>query len=161
TTFLEDYRQAVDILEDGLVTSREASFRQPLARVYLAWHDHLVRTKPNDLGPRLDLLEKGLRHDPTNADLLNRLVEVMHQPGADPGRARALREELVARGEASAGAHFALGVDAWRRGEQKLSLVHMERAYRLGPHLAVVANNLAWTLAHMPEPDLPRALEVI
>lgn len=161
TTFLEDFPQAVAILTDGLTTTRDSIYREALGRVYLAWHDSLASDPKSDAGQRLSLLEKGLENDPKNPDLLNRLLDATRLSSGESERARTLLQELLARGEGSAAIHFALGVDAWQRGQKEQSQLHMERAFQIAPHLPVVANNLAWTLAHRPQPDLPRALGLI
>jgi len=161
TTFLEDFPQAVAILKDGLASSREAVYREDLGQVYLAWHDFLAAGPKPDIGLRLNLLEKGLENDPKNPDLLNRLLDATRLSSAESDRVRAMLQERLVRGEGSATVHFALGVVAWQRGNKEESQMHMEHAFRIAPNLPVVANNLAWTLAHQASPDLPRALRLI
>jgi len=160
TTFLEDYPAAVAILQEGLNGSNPGLYRETLARVYIAWHDAQLRDSKSEPGLRLNLLEKGLAQDAKNTELLNRLLAATQLSSGESDRARDMLHELVARGEGSAAVHFALAADAWRRGHKDQARVHVERAFQIAPHLPIVANNLAWTLAHQPEPDLSRALEL-
>jgi len=75
-TFLEEFPQAVTILDEGLTGTREDFYRPALARVYSTWFDHLGREGSPYPGFRLRLLERGLRYDPKNIALLNRLLNV-------------------------------------------------------------------------------------
>jgi Flp pilus assembly protein TadD len=52
-------------------------------------------------------------------------------------------------------------VDAAARGQAEEARRHCEQAYKLAPHLAGSANNLAWMLAHADPPDLPQALTLV
>src|SRR5262249_24578172 len=70
-------------------------------------------------------------------------------------------ERLLATGKASAVVHFALGVQAWRRGRPTEAQIHWEAALDLAPYLVVAANNRAILLAESAPPALPRALELV
>ena len=70
-------------------------------------------------------------------------------------------EALLAGGYATPFVHFVLGCRAWQAGETDSALFHLERAYELDEQLGLVANNLAWVLAHQQPPDLERALTII
>jgi tetratricopeptide (TPR) repeat protein len=80
------------------------------------------------------------------------------QRTGDAEHARQVLRRLLAQGQATAQAHFALGVDAWAHGRVKEARLHWERANQLAPHSPVIANNLAWLLYQLDPPDLPRAL---
>jgi tetratricopeptide (TPR) repeat protein len=161
TTFLEDFPAAVAILEEGLTATHEPLYRQALAAVYLLWSDALARDSRDKVGDRLSLLERGLRYDPANAGLLDRLSAATRIDGPDADKARAALQGLLARGEAPATVHFALGVDAWQRGKTDEARLHWECAHQLAPQVGVIANNLALALAQGKVPDLPRALELV
>lgn len=158
--FLEDFQQAVAILADGHHLTNEPSYRTALANVLASWHLHLVRTKPNDVATQWSLLEKGLRLDPTNIRLLNRLVQLMSGSEDDAAKARETMQKVLVSGGPTATTHFLLGMDAWTQGKAEQAQTHWERANELSPNLPMVANNLAWVLAHGKSPDLPRALEL-
>jgi tetratricopeptide (TPR) repeat protein len=159
TTFLEDYAGAVSVLEEGLATTGDPSYRVAAARVYLAWFDVRRKQPATATDELLGLLDKGLTNDPANRDLLNRLLDLLRVGGPDADRARATLQSLLARG-GSGGAHihFALAVDARLRGDAAAEVLHLEQAHRLDPKMPLIANNLACVLSKPPTPDLPRAL---
>jgi tetratricopeptide (TPR) repeat protein len=161
TAFVEDFPGAVAILEEGLSATGARDYRTALAGVYVTWHDFLSRDRKVKLEEQLALLERGLHHDPANLGVLNRLLAAIKVHGDRADRARAALRGLLARGKVPAPVHFALGVDAWERGQAAEARVHWERAYQLDPLVPVVGNNLAWLLAHSKPPDLPRALKMI
>ncbi len=159
-TFLERFPEAVDVLEEGWAATREASFLRAEGDVHAVWHDTVGRESGDTLGRRLELLEQGLRKDPANTNLLERLLRLTSLEGADGERARSALRALLAGGKATGPVHFALSVDAMRRNRPEEGRMHLEQALRLSPELPMVANNLAWVLAHNEPPDLPRALDL-
>jgi tetratricopeptide (TPR) repeat protein len=159
--FLEDFPRAEAILREGLDREDAAEFRRALARVYLAWHDSSGAALAPDAGGRLGLLELGLRQDPTNRALFDRLERHLAGAGAQAESARAALVSLLADGRATASAHFLLGLDAWRHGRGDEARFHWETAHEQAPEVVAFANNLAWALASAPDPDLNRALDLI
>ena len=160
-TFLEEFPQALAILKEGLDLTNDTEYRAAMARVYLAWHIFVLAKEPENRATQWSLLEKGLQLDGTNPQLLDRLVGLMGQGGDDAEKARAVMRTVLAKGEATATAHFLLGLDAWQRDDKAQAEIHWERAYELSPNLPDVANNLAWLLAHAGNGDPPRALKII
>jgi tetratricopeptide (TPR) repeat protein len=160
--FLGDYPSAVAAFEQEPIPANDKErYRKNLAIVYTAWADAMERAGDGDgLGVRLELLERGLRADPKSDALLERLVRIVGDDGPDLGRAREILGDLLARGEATATAHFALGVDAWIHSNPDEARVHFEAADRLAPGTPRIVNNLAWLLARGDHPDLPRALKL-
>lgn len=156
----EDFAGAVAVLQEGLTATGEAVYRAAIAMAYRGWHDERKRARDSTPGELYELLHKGLSYDPTNKDLLNRLLDGLGKPGKESDQARAALEKLLASGKATAFAHFALSVDALHRNQQADARFHLERAHEIDPRLAVVANNLAWTLCQPPNPDLDRALRL-
>jgi tetratricopeptide (TPR) repeat protein len=77
TVFLEDFPQAVAILEEGLSGTNENLYRTGLAGVYVTWFDFLTRKGNSSPGLRLAILERGLRADPKNLALLDRVLAVL------------------------------------------------------------------------------------
>lgn len=162
--FLEKYREAVNTLRGGidLSTGKEnEAYHKALTTVFVAWADALAKDPKSTLGERLTLLEQGLAHDPSNLVLLDRLSMAIKTGGPEGDRAREALKGLLATGRATASVHFALGIDAHTQGKMDEARLHMEQAFRLTPKMPVVANNLAWLLAHSDKPDLPRALEIV
>jgi tetratricopeptide (TPR) repeat protein len=158
-SFLEDYPTAVAILQEGLSATQADIYRSALARVHLAWYE-ARKEAGAAAGELLELLRKGLSYEPSNRDLLNRLLTWLKGPASQADEARAVLRRLLAAGKATAYAHFALSVDAWQRGDARAARLHLERAHQTDPAIPLVANNLAWLLAQPPRPDLPRALRL-
>jgi tetratricopeptide (TPR) repeat protein len=160
--FLGDYPSAVAAFEQGPIPTGDSRFSKSLAVIYAAWCDATDRDRGEaGLGDRLELVERGLRADPASDPLLERLSRVLGEGGPDAERAREMVRDLLARGKATATAHFALGVDAWVRGALAESSIHFQEAERLAPGAPLILNNLAWIKAHGDPPDLPRALKLI
>jgi tetratricopeptide (TPR) repeat protein len=157
---LEDFPAAVDILQQGLARGDDPFYHQALARVYVAHSDALGRDSEASLGDRLALLEEALTHNPSDPNLLDRLVTIIRMGGEEADRVVSRLRGLLAAGKATALVHFALGIAAWERGETEQSRLHFEQASRDAPQMALVANNLAWVLANTEPHDLPRALEL-
>jgi Flp pilus assembly protein TadD len=159
-TFIEDFPAAVGILSEGWTATHDDVYPVALARVYLVWSDFVSRDEKADPGDRLRLLEKGLEYNAGDLGLLERLLAVTQIKGPDADKARAALQTLLARGRGSAMVHFALGLDAYKRGESDEARVHWERAQQLDPRSPAIANNLACVLLDASEPDLPRALDL-
>ena len=70
-------------------------------------------------------------------------------------------KKMLAQGQASATAHFLLGVDAWQNKKVEEARLHWERSHELAPQFLGVTNNLAWVLSTGPNADLPRALKLV
>jgi tetratricopeptide (TPR) repeat protein len=160
-TFLDKFIEAVAVLEEGFALSKEPIYRAAQARVHLAWVNALDRDTTATPAAKLSVIEKGLSCDPNNAALLEKLLATASPKGQDGDKARAALQSLLANGQGSAAVHFALGVDALQRGETAQAQVHWEQANRLAPGMPIVANNLAWMIAHQPSPDLDRALSLV
>jgi tetratricopeptide (TPR) repeat protein len=161
---LENFREAVNVLRKGVDLSsgeNNRTYHKALTEVYVAWADALTKDPKSKLGDRLGLLEQGLAHDPSNLALLDRFSTAIKTGGPEGDRAREALKSLLASGKATASVHFALGIDAHEKGKMDEARLHMEQAFRLTPKMPVVANNLAWLMAHSDKPDLPRALEIV
>jgi tetratricopeptide (TPR) repeat protein len=160
TAFLEDFPGAATVLQEGLNATDDPVYRVALAGVYVVWSDAMGRDPKAKPGDQLALVETGLRYDPTNVGLLNRLLTAIQVKGPTADKARDSLERLLASGKAPASVHFALGLDAWQRGKADEARMHLERAIELAPLTPAIANNLAWVLASSEPADLPRALEL-
>ncbi len=158
--FLEDFPSAATVLQEGLNATDDSVYRAALAGVYAVWSDAVGRDPKARPGDQLALVETGLRYDPTNLGLLNRLLAAIQIKGPTADKAREALERLLASGTAPASVHFALGLDAWQRGMAAEARMHLERADELAPQTPAIANNLAWVLASSQPADLPKALEL-
>jgi tetratricopeptide (TPR) repeat protein len=158
--FLEDFSGAATVLQEGLNATDDPVYRAALAGVYAVWSDAVGRDPKGRPGDQLALVETGLRYDPANVGLLNRLLAAIHVKGPTADKARESLERLLASGKAPASVHFALGLDAWQRGKADEARMHLERADELAPQTPAITNNLAWVLASSEPADLPRALQL-
>ena len=136
-------------------------YHTALALVYLAWSDAERRQKAPDLGRRLARLEKALQHDPSNSAVMSRFSELLATSSPTDHRFANSIRDRIARGQATAGMHFVLGADAWRRGQTSEARLHLEQACRIDPGMAVATNNLAWVIASSDPVDLPRTCDLI
>src|SRR5262249_27920009 len=153
--------RAVTVMEEGLTQKNVDSYRPWLARAHVAWVDAAGKDSPEDKEKRLVLIDRGLKYNPNDLELLKRLVEVSRGTGPEKDRARALMETLLAQGKCAGMLHLLLGMHAFDQGKLDEAKLHLSQAYKLSPNVPVVANNLAWVLAHSEPPELDRALELI
>lgn len=157
---LEEYPEALRVLEKGQAMTGDPAFGRSMASVCSAWADSLKRSRA-DPGQRLAVLQRGLAHDPGNPDLLGQIGSFLAADGGDAEQARAAVRAALASGRSPALAHLLLGDDAWARGRPEEARNHWEQANRIDPGAPYVANNLAWLLAHREPIDLPRAEALI
>ena len=161
-TFLEDYPQAVQVLEQAAKITGEPGFKKVAADVCAIWSAALGKRGLSSAGERLSVLQLGLKYDEANPRVLDQISGLVNQAdAAQAEQGRAALRAVLASGRAPAVAHFALGNDDWSRGRLRAARDHWEQAYRIDPKLTAVANNLAWMLAYHDPTDLPRALALI
>lgn len=155
------YAEAVDVLEAAQrMFPQESGFRTALCQTWLQWwKSQLPAGDGNPPDPQL--LENAVRAEPWNLDLLATLMDVLRRKDRSSAQASSVLESMLVRGDAPAVAHLILGTEAVGRGETAQGIKHLELALELDPSLAEAANNLAFTLASQPQPDLPRALQLV
>jgi len=155
---LGDFQQSVTLLQEGWRANPGRLFGTALGKVYHAWWAAAGSFSAAD---RLDLLRLALTYDPTNLDVLQQLL-VQGRAGGETGQqVKAMIQDLLVKGEASAVAHLLLGSDALEQNRLDEARRHLEQAYELDPKLVDVANNLAQVLLRADPPDLPRALQLL
>lgn len=159
--FLEEYSRAVDVLSQGMVLSEDRIFRRALARVQIAWADSLAKRPGSTPGEQFKLLEAGLRADPNEMMLFDRIMRLIQSSSDTAGQVRQSLIECLARGEAPALIHLLLGTEAGERGDTEQALQHLKRAHEIDPNMSIVANNLAWFMAHADPPELSKSLALI
>lgn len=159
-TLLDNYKEAFDILEQGLTMTLNPLYRREMAALLVLWSDK--EAAANKPGSQLILLDRALQLDPNVQGVPDRLLKLSNtKDPADAEKARAMMRSMLAQGKSPDLIHMVQGLDAWQRGKTEEARQELEQAYKLNPNAVVVANNLAWTLAHSDPPNLPRALEVI
>ena len=158
---LEDYPAAFAIVEAGWRDYDNKIYLYPLGQICALWADSLAKTRPGDLASRFSLIQRGLECAPQNELLLQQLISLTHQQGPEAVGARAALTRMLTEGKATGVLHFALGIDAWQRGQSEEARQHFTLAYENTPQLPSVANNMAMILSLGDQPDLPRALAII
>jgi tetratricopeptide (TPR) repeat protein len=155
------YPEAETILLEPRSGPASPVLRRSLSQVYALWYDWLHQQKRDTVGPRMALLQRGLRQDPNDPGLLQRMANAVAISGPEADKARDTLRTVLATGQATGIIHMILGLDAWARGQAAQAELHWEQANRLCPESPFIANNLAWVLALDPKPDLPRALALV
>jgi predicted Zn-dependent protease len=158
--FLGDHAKAAAVLRHGFERTGDARYGPASAALHADWYDTLTKEPSADPARTRAVLAEGLRWDPNSVPLLIRFEKVLRAGGAEADEARRALNELLASGRAGGEVHFVLGTDAWLRGDSATARAHFEAAAKHDPRGGVVANNLAWLMAHEPKPDLDRALSL-
>lgn len=158
---LGEYPQALALLQEGLARTGDPDFRTRIAKTCTAWLDSIPGDGETEQSQRFALLETGLKYEPTNIDLLVRLVRFARPQGPSADKPRELLQAMLARGQASLSLNLVLGMDAFERGKLDQARQYLDQAYRLDPTGPALANNLAWVLAHSDPPELDRALSIM
>jgi predicted Zn-dependent protease len=160
--FLEQIPEAINLLGEGWALTSDPIYRKAIGRAYATWYGLRFRDeqagkddkagKGNRPVPSLVLLERGLSWDPTNQALLQRLLDMIRDGGADGERVRAALRGALAKGQSPATTHFVLGLHAFQRGHEAEARLHWERSYQLAPQVTDLLNNLAVLLARPTTP---------
>jgi tetratricopeptide (TPR) repeat protein len=160
--YLDHYEQAETILKDGLArTPDEPILKKAMCDLGCAWFDALWSV-PGEVGAaRASVLERSLKIDSNYEPLVIRVIKAIKKKGSEAPRYRAILASLREGGKASAFVYKVSGEDAWERGEAEEARTNWEQALKLAPDDMEIANNLAWVLAFGPNPDEPRAIELM
>jgi tetratricopeptide (TPR) repeat protein len=115
---------------------------------------------------RFTMLENAIKDFPDSIELLQKLVAFYRQEGEQGQKTREMFRDLIDTGRSSAVAHLVLGMDYWNREKPQDARYHWEKAFELYKgqdtnSALLVANNLAWVIAHQPPVELDRALGII
>lgn len=147
-----------------LSPEQAADFRRFLAAVFLKAYDRHVEQFGLDsaeaVAEGFKYLQNALESDPNSQTALARLAEFSRgsPEKAEAGR-QALRK-LIAGGQASAMAHFALGTIEAAAGNSELALLNMKQGLAIAPELSVLANNLAFLISEQEGGNLDEALQL-
>ena len=158
----EKEEQAEQNLKVGIQLQPDPKIMNALSDFYLMRHDRSVYGgKPFE--DQLEFLQTALTFDPNHLPVYERLITQsrIHMDTEGFEKIQNMLEESIVNGKSTALSHFALGNLMYLKGDFKDSQFHMERAYELDAKFLVIANNLAWLLAHNENPELDRAYELI
>lgn len=160
-TALGDHKAAVAVVEPAWKLNPRPAYTTELARVCAAWALALAQDKTAYATNRLKVVEQGLQYAPTNVLLIGQLVELADAGGPAASTARTRLDQMLADADKAPIVNFCLGLAAERRGDVPGARKFYELACQRLPRWGHLLNNLAWSLAAAPEPDLPRAVEMI
>ena len=136
TLLLEDFPQAVVILEEGLSGTGEDLYRRELAGVHAMWFDFLTRSRNPNPAERIAKLERGLQYDPKNLALLNRVFVVAGTKSGDlesPSSAAG----IVSWGACFGGPQLACTVFCHRQAEAEAARKTLRELLAKGPTAAI------------------------
>jgi tetratricopeptide (TPR) repeat protein len=156
--YLGQLPDAERLLKEGLGEGDNESFRKLLAAIFVQMFDVELKGE-GGVGKAFQYLNLSLSYDPQFQPALTRFVTLAR---ANPESLEASREamrRLIAEGNASAMAHFALGSLEWMAENGGLAETHMRQAIALDSKLVVVANNLAFLMAMEEKHYLEAALK--
>ncbi|HEX4131532.1 MAG TPA: tetratricopeptide repeat protein [Pirellulales bacterium] len=157
--FLEQYREAIDVLHESSARQDEPAIHRQIAEICVAWGDAELR-QSGDEQDYVDRLQMALEADPGNTNIITRLITVRGRGGQAGLRAARYLDSLSLDAVTPPG-HVMLGTDALAHGQPIVARRHYEEALRRDPELPEAANNLAWLLSHVEPMDVPRALGLI
>lgn len=149
--------EGIAVLQLGLKLRNEPVLRKHLAQSHALWVEDSSLTTSQQLA----VIEQGLRIDPDCGPLLLKLAQITPKKDKDGNRARSLLQDLLARGQRSSTLYLCLGIDAQQRNQTTQAIHYLQKAFEINPQMPVVANNLAYVLAHSKKPDLQRSLQIM
>lgn len=158
---LGELSRAESVLRTGLRLDPDGPYKLLLAAMFTKLHDELLERESADQAVALQQLRNALQFEPMFEPALTRLLGYARRtPDAVP-ELRAMLTDVLASGEGTAISHLALSNLAWLENDIDVSTFHLEQAMEMDADMPVIANNLAWLLAHREPADLERARAVI
>jgi len=154
---LNELDEAEQLLERGIKMNPDPVINRTTASFFIKRFDDLEKQAPENIGVRFEYLTKAIAADPNYASIYDRLMGLSNVAPSKLRDVREVIEKSVSNKPSSIG-HFALSDIYRKKGDDELSIYHLEKAYQLNNNLVVVLNNLAWGLAHQSDPDFTRAI---
>ncbi|GAB5442257.1 MAG: hypothetical protein Fues2KO_26060 [Fuerstiella sp.] len=147
TLLLEQFPQAIAILQEGQKLEDSDRYRKAMAQVAIHWSDAILRDNPKQRTAAFDLLAKALAFDPNDMQLFGRITELLKQDDETSEQIKDFLQDNIARGAAVPLSHLILGTVALsQENGRKDAEFHMTQAFELMPNGPIVANNYAWFL---------------
>lgn len=160
-TFIQQFKQARQVLKDGLLYEDSRKLKEAISKVYVTESDSLPSETLEQRKVQFDLLSQAVQTETRDLRLFDRLMSILNGQDEVAQEARAFLNQNIVDGRETALAHLLLGTVAGGEGDFKNSVFHLQQAQRLDPNMTIVGNNLAWYLAEKPEPDLQQAMKII
>lgn len=159
---LKNYSAAESLLVAGARINNDANLRLALASFYINQHD-LAKVASSEFDVRIKHIQSALKYDANHVPAYDRLISNYMEVKSSELQQEIKNQltELITEGHSPALSHFALSNVYWIEQDQEQAEWHMEQAFRHDSNFGIVANNLAWLLAHRNPPELKRAQELI
>ena len=151
--------EAEELLLKTLKINDSPLVRRALADYYLLRHQQSKRAN-EAFAVKFNYLRRTIETDVSHVTAYEQLVQMYQENAIGREEIRSMLEGLIAAGDRVAMAHFSLSNILWLENKFDEARWHVEKAYELDPRFTVIANNLAWFLAHSDPPDLDRAYEL-
>ncbi len=158
---LDQFKRAVEILEEGWRTARAPAYRLMLAQTYVQWSASSKLQPPALLGARLVLLQRAVLYDHGNTEALRRMLALTHADGPAISQAWDDLQRQLASDPAPAGIHLVLGLLSQARSRPLEAHQHLVAAVRGDARFAPVLNNLAWLELQSDSHTLSRGMQLI
>jgi predicted Zn-dependent protease len=159
---LERYTAAEKALLDGLKLDNK-EIQTACASFYVSCYELEIQLNgPLSAAKKLEYLRKALSHDINHLPIYQSIIQFYQRSQNNDDRKLIVNSLMdILEGDSGTGfAHFSLSSIYWIENDIEKSQIHMEEAFKANNSLSVVANNLAWILAHAEEPDLDRAFSI-
>lgn len=159
--FLEQFEAALETIESGKGFGDNPLFNLAIARICVNWSDSLPSDNLQQKMAKFALLDRALKANPREPLVFDRIMKLLL---AKDEAAKEIRNQLyenIANGHGLLTAHLLLGTIEGQEGNNEAAIRHLSLAYAIDESSLIVINNLAWYLSHSPQPDLPKALELI
>lgn len=163
--FLEEFEESLRILNEGRSKDSENhELRQAAAKVYLTWANSVLSTtKDQGVARKLayQLVAAGMQQNPDDPEVFDLMMQLVETNDEASREAKEFLLDNVSTGQAVGISHLLLGTYFQEAGEEAKAGFHLEQAFKLVPEAPIVANNLAWHLAHQKNPESDRAMKLI
>lgn len=157
---LGELTEAEQVLRTGLRLDPDGPFRTLLAATFVQLHDKLMDRGSDYHAEALQQLRNALEFDSNFGPAMSRLMGYAQVDDSAIPELEKMLNEVLASGRGTALAHLALSNLAWLKKDQDVAAFHLEQAIGLDANMPVIANNMAWLLAHDDPPELERALKI-
>lgn len=167
---LEEYEDAIKVLETGYALKKSDFFKAYLSNCYLNWFIRLLGMPitPERERQKLDCLVRSLEWDNTNLNAMHCFVNFMKDSGADSKERQEAHKLLLALRGNNAYLHLWLGDTLHDQGKNEEAMKEWDLAFKINPDSSIIANNFAWILTQghtfqtaQLAPDLLKAEHII
>ena len=162
------YDAAEKTLLEAVNESGSPKLRSACAGYYVSLYQQTQNTNGREVpdlesvSESLELLKKSLAYDIDHLPTYQAIIR-LHTGTNDDATKQLVTDTLrsyLDSDEPAALVHFALSNIYWTEKDADQSQIHMAKAFEANSNFSVVANNLAWILAHADPPELDRAYSI-